>query len=216
LAVVLASGCSGGPPATSGGSGSVGGADLALLRVSIERPGERPVGPLRLALRSVADDGAFELRASDPLGRGLWTLRVVGERALWLDVRERRACSVPAGRGLRIFGWPDLPWPMVPKVLRGEPPVVGSTVDDAGRVWKVEVDGPRAATRWSFSSSPEPGAAALSFERRDGEMVLRAEPRSVALRWRLVTRERAVLAEPITLGVPAGYAEGGCDALELP
>ena len=103
LAVVLASGCSGGPPATSGGSGSVGGADLALLRVSIERPGERPFGPLRLALRSVADDGAFELRASDPLGRGLWTLRVVGERALWLDVRERRACSVPAGRGLRIL-----------------------------------------------------------------------------------------------------------------
>jgi hypothetical protein len=219
LALALTAGCAG-RAGQQRPAGSPDGrtADQALLRMSIERPGQRPVGPLRLALRTELDESApaFELRASDPLGRGLWNLRVVGERALWMDLREKRACTVPTGRGLRILGWPDLPWPMLPAVLSGDAPVAQSGVDDSGRQWQVERDASGTVSAWSLVSSSDPGAPTLRFERRAADYALFAEPRSVVLRWRVVAREHATAAEPITLVVPAGYAEGGCDELELP
>lgn len=188
-------------------------AQQVLLRFHVEKKGDGRSGSLRVVLRRQAS--GFELRASDPLGRGLWTLRVVSTGALWLDLRSRHACALPIERGARALGWPDLPWDVLPAIFLGEPPVAEGGRDSGGRRWTLERDAAGRVLSWSVregeSDSP------LAFYRREGDVhFLSSDSLGVTVRWTEVAREQVPQAPPLLARPPAGYQPGGCDALELP
>ncbi len=188
-------------------------AQQVLLRFHLEKRGDGRSGTLKVVLRRQAS--GFELRASDPLGRGLWTLRVVPTGALWLDLRSRRACALPIERGARALGWPDLPWDVLPAIFLGEPPVAESGPDAGGRHWILERDAAGRVLSWSVregeSDSP------LAIYRREGDVhFLSSDALGVTVRWTEVAREHVPQAPPLLTRPPAGFQSGGCDALELP
>lgn len=188
-------------------------AQQVLLRLRIEKEGEARGASLRLALRRQAS--GFELRASDPLGRALWTLRVLPTGAWWMDPRSRRACALSVERGARALGWPDLPWQVLAAVLLGEPPVEHDGVDAAGRWWETERSESNQQLAWSVREGA--GGAFMARYRREGDThFLSSASPQVEVRWNEVAREAVARAARLSEQMPQGFAVGGCDELELP
>lgn len=82
-----------------------------LYRVEIRS--EESAGSLRLVLRHWSDE-RFELAASDPLGRGLWTLTVSDGAASWTERSPARRCRLDPDRPLP---WPRLGLTLAPRIL---------------------------------------------------------------------------------------------------
>lgn len=224
LLAALAASCATTAPVPSGtGTGAAAPWELLpatrstqhLFRLRYDGPeGE---GSLRLALRL---EGAerYQVRATDPLGRALWTLDTRGDRALWLDHRNRLACTLagrfdPAAARLTPFPLPALPALLLgrlpaPPAGRVERPAPGalSYRDDRERRWTVrlgEGGGPRAWTLWSA------GEPAVWWRFGDGEAVLSDRRRGVQLRWRRTLSEP--LAGPLeAVEAPAGFRRVDC------
>lgn len=199
-----------------------------LFRLRFEGP--QGDGTLRLVLR-LASSERYRLSVSDRLGRPVYTLSAAPGTGLLLDHRRRRFCALPGS--IRVEGVPvdPLPLPALPRLLLGRLPVppaeapgsdalsskVGEAaeevevVDSEGRRWTaVTADGDEVAS-WILWEQGEPAAwwRALAEER-----VLSDRVRGVQMTWREVAREALPLPLDV-VGIPAGFAEGGCgDLLE--
>jgi hypothetical protein len=193
--------------------------EQVLLRLRVEGEADQGAARLRVVLRRFP--GGFELRASDVLGRSLWSLRVGEGRALWLDLRERRACHLAFDRGARALGWPDLPWDVVPAILLGEAPVARSGPDVAGREWILD-RGPAARIEgWRVSLA---GTELARFTRLVGadaagkapEFRLESDRPPVVLTWSIAAREAGEPGPNDGTTVPQGFEVGGCDELRVP
>lgn len=195
-----------GPLASEGGPPAAARQPIqVLLRAKVE-DGARS-GNLRLTLRLWRAD-RFELRASDPLGRQLWTLAVAEERGYWLDERAGARCRFAAGDRARI-GEVTLPLPsrLLPVVLLGELPATPPEGWDAAagaarsvqfedaeaRSWRVSfADGGRMAS-WRLDGRD---GEALEWHRRGDRQRLTSTTPRLAIEWREVTREALVVSEP--------------------
>ncbi len=192
-------------------------ASRALYRAEVETSGGSV--DLRLVL-SRGSDGAFELDARDALGRGLWRLRAVGGRAVWLDEERGIFCRLGTETSLRL---PGIEWNVavssLPELLSGSYPNVPATgregdleiVEQAARTFR----GERQNGTWSRWTLRESGAPSAWWTRSAGEsqLVLRDPP--VRVRWRLTAQ--APLAEEITnVEPPPGSREVECRDGEIP
>jgi hypothetical protein len=186
-----------------------------LYRVAYsEAQGE---GSFRLTLHLAAAE-RYQVRATDPVGRALWTLDVDGARGLLLDHRSRAYCLF-SGR-FDLSGVPLAPFPLgsLPGLLLGRLPVEpagtprqsGAEVafaDAAGRRWQATLaDG--VPVRWTAWEGDEP---AYWWARRDGWAILSDRRRGVQVRWREVLVEPLV-TPPAPLVPPEGYRQADCAA----
>jgi hypothetical protein len=200
-------------------SWGVAGADLGtqrLFRIHVQRGSED--GTLRVALRLAALE-RFDLRASDPLGRPLWTLTVDGGAGRWAAAGKRQGCRFDPDLPLRLAGldW-GLPVRDLAAALVGrlpEPPDDGNDRlavdyrDGSGRRWTATRDesGPLRWTLWLA------GAPALWWERAERGGRLSASEARLQIRWREVAREPLAGDGPRLAAEDAGEPE--CDDADL-
>ena len=178
-----------------------------LLRAEARSDGES--ARLRLTLR-YWDRERFELRASDLLGRAVWTLAAASELGLWRDLREQHSCRFTATDRVRLEGV-SLPLPSraLPAVLLGEPPAQppdsrqltpagagGSRVefvDRDGRRWRMRLDRDGELLAWQLE---EQGVVRLEWERSGESRWLRSHEPELEIEWREVAREPLVAPAP--------------------
>ena len=117
---------------------------------------------------------ASSLAIADRLGRGLWTLRVEGDKGWWLDHRGDVVCrdlallELPglARCPVEARSLPPLLLGALPAAVDGPPPAGAGEVavrDRAGRAWSVTLEDGRAV-RWALLDAEGP----LWWWRRDG------------------------------------------------
>lgn len=236
-ALVSLAGCAGTLPAPApapAGSGTpssapwnLPAADLAtqrLFRVTYDGPdGE---GSFRLTLR-LAGAARYRAQASDPLGRPLWSLDVDGDAGLWLDHRERSACTLAGRFDLAAARLAPFPLSSLPALLLGRVPAAPAGAvergagraelgyrDAAGRRWSVRLDAAGQPASWTLWRDGEPAVwwrAAAAGGRR--EATLSDRRRGTQLRWRQVVREALGDGGLTAAAVPEGYATVDCAAL---
>jgi len=165
---------------------------------------------LRLALR-LRDAGRFELAASDPLGRSLWTLTIDGAVGIWRD-RDGTTCRLDPevsrpwprlGFGMPARDLPALLLDRLPSApMAGDVGVApdGRTFafeDTFGRRWEgVLADGRPVSWRREVA-----GERPLTWTREEGGARLRVESEELfELFWRAVSREPLRLAPRLSPG----------------
>lgn len=210
------------PPVVAGappGPWAVVAADLGtqrLFRVQARQGNDD--ASLRLVLRLAAAE-RFEVTASDPLGRPLWTLTVDDGAGRWLPAGQRSGCRFDPRRSVRLarFDW-GLPARDLAAALVGrvpEPPARDGAelaveyLDASGRRWRAWRD-ERGPLRWSTEQA---GAPSLSWERAERGGALSAESDELLIRWREVTREPLGGGGPRLPAAAAGEPE--CDDAAL-
>lgn len=196
----------------------------------IQYGGERGDGALRAVLRLEAADH-YQVAASDPLGRQVWTLSVAPDRALWLDHRGRRACPVGTEIQIPDLGLPPLPLAAVPGLLLGRLPLVpGAGLAAAAGVEQAQEGELRQSDRrWSWRRSSGPSdldrldawtlyqnATPVLWWRRDGDGgILSARRQGAQLRWQRVVSE-PLTGATVPAAPPDDYRSNQCDADTLP
>jgi hypothetical protein len=196
----------------------------------IQYGGERGDGALRAVLRLEAAD-RYQIAASDPLGRQVWTLSVAPERALWLDHRGRRACPVGTEIQIPDLGLPPLPLAAVPGLLLGRLPLVpGAGLAAAAGVEHAPNGEVRESDRrWSWRRGSGPSdrerleawtlyqnGTPVLWWRRDGDGgILSARRQGAQLRWQRVVSE-PLTGPTVPPAPPADYRSNECDAVTLP
>jgi hypothetical protein len=194
-----------------------------LYRVSYSGPeGE---GSFKVTLRLVSP-ARYQIQASDPLGRSLWSLDVNNAEGLWLNHHSRNYCQFE-GR-FDVSGVPLGPFPLLslPSLLigrvPGEPAPDSPTAEPRGR----EFDYKDAAERrwtgalgerglvlsWTLSEGSTPK---VWWMRRDDWAILSDREREVQVRWREVLHED-LDREPPRLTVPSDYKKTPCGEPDLP
>lgn len=169
-----------------------------------------------MTLRLAAMD-RYQVQASDPVGRGLWSLDVTGERGLFLNHRARTFCTFEGS--FDLSGVPLGPFPLltlptlligrVPSQPASQPDQQGRQVtfrDTGGRLWSALVDADGEVESWSLSEGGEPSAW---WVRRESWAILSDRERGVQVRWREVLRE-PLEGAPAALETPAGYRAESC------
>lgn len=164
----------------------------------------------------------FDLHASDPLGRGLWTISVDGEEGVFADLRGASSCRFAAAGSLRLGEFPlDVPVASLPRVLAGRLPVPippeSRTLDPEGRS-TFEFEGPQGS-RWSGVMLRDTLLSwRLTRSGRDLVVVSLEAPdiraRTAAgleLEWRTVTREKLSTPAP-----PVAVPPEECRDADLP
>jgi hypothetical protein len=166
-----------------------------LFRVQVRRGAES--GGMRLVLR-LWSPLRFEIAASDPLGRPLWSLVARDERGAWRVAGARGICRQDPRRPVE---WPRLglalPAAHLPSILLGrlpEAPGDGTVIpaetgsfaftDPAGRAWRATLE---AGTLVEWSLSAAAGDLEWRREAPGGRLELAAE--RLEIRWREVARE---------------------------
>lgn len=149
----------------------------------------------------------FDLRASDALGRGLWSVAVDGDLGLWSDLREKQSCRFAARSGVRIGGVElSLASSALPSVLLGQLPTAipqdlpsgggdeqEMEFDDSdGRRWWVRLSANGRLESWELSGAEGPGR--LRWERLGRDARLQSGEPEFQFVWHEVAR--AELAEP--------------------
>jgi hypothetical protein len=174
-------------------------------------------GSLKLVLRLAARDD-FQLSASDPLGRAVWTLRARGEETLIIDHRRSEYCET--GRSVRVpeAALASLPIEMLPLVLLGYLPVEADgpaegeieVRDSTGQRWTARLEEGRPRS-WMLWQGEQPSLWWL------------AQPRGGILSHRSGSqfRWRESVAEPLAeeLGTPPPppeYTRVECDDWSIP
>jgi hypothetical protein len=135
----------------------------------------------------------YELAAADPFGTPLWSLRVDGERGLFVEPRAGRACRLSGSVDLPDLPLAPLSLAAVPALLLGRLPVegpapaaaTGELRDERGRRFTYALAGGSLAS-WTLWREAEP---VLWWRRAGGEAVLSARAGGYQLRWREVARE---------------------------
>ncbi len=170
-------------------------------------------------LRLAAAD-RFQLAASDPFGRALWSFRLAEGEVLIVDHREKTFCATRESPRIPEVILATLPPAVLPRVLLGELPVelpAGAAggealdfTDAGGSRWTATLDGGEVAswTLWENAAptlwwSRQPRGGILSH--RDGAQ----------FRWRLTVAEPLADPEP-ALEVPTDYLPVECDEWDLP
>jgi hypothetical protein len=186
----------------------------SLFRVNYR--GARGSGSLRLVLR-LTSESDYQLAASDPFGRQLWSLSAAGDQGRWIDFRAERWCAMGDSFALPELGLPDLPLRAVPALLLGRLPVeprestapASEVRDRRGRRWTLAAG---ESPGWTLWDGDQP---VLWFREQGGENVLSSRRDGAQLRWRRTLREPSsgpsAGAEP-----PAAFAQGRCDEPRLP
>ncbi|MEM9290633.1 MAG: lipoprotein insertase outer membrane protein LolB [Acidobacteriota bacterium] len=191
---------------------------LYRVRYDSEKEGR---GSFRLTLRYLRSE-RFQLSATGPLGRSLWSLEVTGPDALLVDHRQRRGCRLTTDvvldqRLLASFPLSRLPALIDARVPQrpahaGLDPGSGDRAvayrDARGRRWVVGLDTEsQRVLRWSLSTAEGELLARMNI---DGEWreLMEAEG-GLELRWQEVVREATDTVPPF-LEVPSGYSLGGC------
>ena len=164
----------------------------------------------------------YQVQASDPVGRGLWSLDVTGERGLFLNHRAKTFCTFEGS--FDLSGVPLGPFPLLtlPTLLIGRvpsqpaspPEQKGGQVtfhDAAGRLWSAVVDAGGEVESWNLSEGGEPSAWWI---RRESWAILSDRERGVQVRWKEVLRE-PLDGAPAVLETPAGYREASCREPDL-
>jgi len=166
-----------------------------LFRVQVRRGAES--GGLRLVLR-LWSPVRFELAASDPLGRPLWSLIARDERGAWRAAGAQGVCRQDPRRPVE---WPRLglalPAAHLPAILLGrlpEAPGDGTVIpaeagsfaftDPVGRRWRATLE---AGTLVEWSVAAATGELAWRLEERGARLELAAG--QLEIRWREVARE---------------------------
>jgi hypothetical protein len=202
-----------------------------LYRVTVT--GAEGEGSLKLTLR-LAAAGRYQVQAVDPLGRGLWSLDVEGDRGLWLDHRARLVCRLDGALDLDFLPLGPLSLAALPPLLLNRlplPPAVPEAVtrravagagaagaasgggaeevaygDAAGRRWTGVLRGGRLQS-WALAQN-DGGEPILSWVSSGGWSVLSDRRRGVQVRWRQAVREP--LRQLAPLAVPPDYGAGRC------
>lgn len=159
----------------------------------------------------------YQVQASDPVGRGLWSLDVMGERGLFLNHRAKTFCTFEGS--FDLSGVPLGPFPLLtlPTLLIGRVPAQpasppeqrGGQVtfrDAAGRLWSAVIDAGGEVESWNLSEGGEPSAWWI---RRESWAILSDRERGVQVRWKEVLHE-PLEGAPAALETPAGYREASC------
>lgn len=167
----------------------------------------------------LADSDRFEVAASDPLGRPLWTLTVDDGAGRWLAAGERSGCRFDPRRAFRPA---RLDWGLPPRDLAAAlvgrvpepPPGAGAELaidyrDESGRRWSAWRD-ERGPVRWTLWQAGKPS---LRWDRSERGGLLSAGGADLEIRWREVAREPLVGAGP-HLPAAAG-TEPDCDDADL-
>jgi hypothetical protein len=187
--------------------------------------GERGDGALRAALR-LDSAHRYQIAATDPVGRQLWSLSVAPEGARWLDHRGRRVCRVGAEIAIPDLGLPPLPLAAVPALLLGRLPLVPSAalprtpglenapsgeLRDGDRRWSWQRTGEQLSA-WTLYQNGTP----VLWWRRDGDGgTLSARRQGVQLRWQRVFTE-PLASPPEPPATPGDYRSDECDGITLP
>jgi hypothetical protein len=172
-------------------------------------------GVLKLALRLETPE-RYSLEGSDRLGRSWFKLAADGDRALYLDQRERTYCRFSQAIEIAAVPLGPLPFDVLPALLLDRLPVVPAEPlrrregevrfrDEGGRRWSAELSG-GAPVRWTLLRDGRP---AVWWFRRDGTSYLSASEEKLQLRWRQ-GRVEPLLRPAIPLDVPEGYSAGEC------
>lgn len=183
--------------------------------------GPDATGGFHLTLRLAARE-RFQVQAVHSLGKKLWSLDVREERAVLLDHRARRVCTL--GESLTLPEGPlgPVPFGSFPALLLGrlpEEPAAPPRRSDgelryrgtADRRWRVEVGEAGRVERWILE---EGGVPTVWWKRRNGEALLSDRARGVQLTWRQVVSEPLV-GELSPLEVPAEYRPVQCRQVDL-
>lgn len=238
FALLLIGGCASGPtpgPATPAagkgrwklGTGSAQGqvapwqvapGDLGtqrLFRVHYEGP-EGKVGlKMTLYLQSTEH---FRLDAADSLGRRVWSLSVEpGDRAVWLNHRQKEYCRVYSHRRQTFLPIAHLPLQALPNLLLGRLPAepVGkaeqgdgkvSYRDARGQTWNAQQQDEGGLLWWSLVQE---GEAVAWWRRLEKESIFSDRRGGQQVRWRQQVSE-ALERPPAPLEVPEAYREGAC------
>lgn len=194
-----------------------------LYRVSYSGPeGE---GSFKVTLRLVSA-ARYQIQASDPLGRSLWSLDVNNDDGLWLNHHSRNYCQFE-GR-FDVSGVPLGPFPLLslPSLLigrvPGEPAAGSPTPEPRGREfdfkdaedrrWTGALGEKGAVLNWTLSEGSTPK---VWWMRRDDWAILSDRERGIQVRWREVLREN-LDREPQRLAVPSDYKKTPCGDPDLP
>ncbi len=188
-----------------------------LFRLAAAGAGEAGHG--RLALILPASD-RYQLRASDALGRAVWSLEVGAQRLLLLDARGRRYCRQEGSLAVPSLDLGVLPLESLPAVLLGYlpvPPPSGETEakaldwrDAGGRRWTAQ-GGDGAPASWTLWRHDRP----LAWWTRQADGGILSHRNGTQMRWRKVLSE-PLAGPPATLTPPAAYRETSCAELHLP
>jgi hypothetical protein len=194
-----------------------------LYRVSYSGPeGE---GSFKVTLRLVSP-ARYQVQASDPLGRSLWSLDVNHDDGLWLNHHSRNYCQF-AGR-FDVSGVPLGPFPLLslPSLLMGrvpgEPATGSPTAEARGREfdfkdaedrrWTGALGEGGSVLSWTLSEGSTPK---VWWMRREDWAILSDRERGVQVRWREVLREN-LDREPPRLVPPSDYKKTPCGEPDLP
>ncbi len=175
----------------------------------------------------VATRDLYQVRASDPFGRNLWSLELRAGRVRFVDHRLREHCET--GREVRIpeIALTPLPIDRLPDLLEGrvpaspaDPSAVGPDPgsvarpedfrDPEGRRWTARYAGPEAQA-WTLWEDEEPF---LWWQRQDRGGVLSHRAGS-QFRWRRAVSE-ALSGEIDPLEAPPAYSLVECQGLVAP
>lgn len=186
----------------------------SLYRIQYQGP-EGNVG-LKLTLYLAARDH-FRMDAADSLGRQVWSLAVEpGDRAVWLDYRQKVYCRVYAAGEQSFVPIAHLPLGALPKLILGRMPAEPSTElaaaegkisyrDAQGNTWNAQGAGDRLSW-WTLLQDGEPVAW---WRDNDGESIFSDRRGGQQVRWRLQVQE--AMGGPLRdLDVPDTYREGAC------
>lgn len=200
-------------PAPGAAPWGVADSDLRSQRLyKVQYAGERGRGSGRLTLYLEAPR-RYELAAADAFGSPLWSLRVDGERGLFVEPRAGRACRLSGSVDLPDLPLAPLPLAAVPALLLGRLPVAapepaaaaGEVRDERGRRFTYAVAGGRLAS-WTLWRQDAP---ALWWRRAGAEAVLSSSAGGYQLRWREVAREPLRRA-PAGVELEDGTVAGEC------
>ena len=191
-------------------------------------------GRFKLTLR-YSNPEQFQVSATDPLGRSLWSLYVTSSEALLLEHREKRSCSFSDELDLSSLYLGSFPVRNLPGLLLGRLPAspfgnapLWTDEGDGAKRVRFEDEGFRSWSARLVSAEPEStqsGAFVLGLTswtlreasgtllaelERDGEWWVLADRRQdLELRWKQVVEEP--LAGPVEIPpVPSRYRRGGC------
>lgn len=169
---------------------------------------------MRLALLDTGP-AAYQARASDAFGRGLWSLELAGPRATFVDHRQRLFCVTEEDLRLPELALGSLSLDRLPTLLDGAIPATPRGAgDDPGDF--VDVEGRRWTARWENGVLEAwtlwRGDRPLLWwqHREEGGMLSHRD--GAQLRWRRSVTEPLGEAPP-PLALPAGYLAADCDDL---
>lgn len=175
-------------------------------------------GSFRITLRLLSSE-RYQVQASDPLGRTLWSLDVAAGGGRWLDHRNRVTCAFTGAldlSGLSLGPFPLVSLPALlldrlPAAPEGAVETTGRELrfrDASGRSWSAAEAADGGLASWSLGAE---GGSTVWWTHREGWSILSDRARKAQVRWSEVTAEKLV-REPPPIIPPADFKEEPCEA----